>query len=135
MFLLVGLEIKSIYQDRNSHDREQREAREKQDREFKATSDGLKAAINGLNTAIKKSDDHFDATMARTNSVLTSITGGKSYAVVIPMLPHFNSDGSIPLGIENHGDKTLTGVTVTVYSEGIWVGFTHSSIMQSVNQR
>jgi hypothetical protein len=98
--------------------------------------------ISGLESVIKNSDREFTATMGRTNTILgstntilDSVTGGKSFAVILPMVPHLNADMSVPLAIENHGDHSLTGVSATVYRDGVWIRYTHESIMQSVNQR
>jgi hypothetical protein len=65
MFLLVILEIKSIYQERNAHDKEQSDARSEQLSRFEQISDGLK-------NALQQSDQQFKATMQGIKSTLTS---------------------------------------------------------------
>lgn len=107
MFLLVGLEIKSIYQDRNEHEREQAAARREQLKEFSHIADGL-------TTAIQNSDRQFSATMEQFGAVLTStahiatltregvenITGGDSFGFAVPQ--SFAAD-TFPLRVWNHG--------------------------------
>jgi hypothetical protein len=46
MFILLGLEIKSLYQDRNAHDFQQAEARKEQLREFSVIADGINTSIS-----------------------------------------------------------------------------------------
>jgi hypothetical protein len=65
MFLLVFLEIKSIYQDRNTHENEQSNAREEQLKEFQTIADGIdRSLIN--------SQQQFNATMGRINTTLAT---------------------------------------------------------------
>jgi hypothetical protein len=65
---------------------------------------------------------------------LQNLTGGDSYAVVQPILTQ-RPDRDIPLAIENHGSNILAGVTVAIYDSGLWMPFTHDSIMRSVENR
>lgn len=81
MFVLLLLEIKSVYQDRNEHDREQAEARAEQLRQFGKIADG--------NATIVSSDQHFAQTMSRSDSILSRVvdsirtqTGGDSFAFI-----------------------------------------------------
>ena len=89
----------------------------------------------GLRTAIDNSTRHFDETMRSIGAIFSSVTGGDSYAVVIPLVRTGKLGNSIPMRIENHGANILTGVTVTVYNAGIWMGWNHDSILRSVNDR
>jgi Tfp pilus assembly protein PilE len=149
---IFGSVVTITYQYRadKAHEAEVKTVREEQQQSFervlKHQQDGFAAildnqqkdfagTISGLEGVIHNSDREFTATMGRTNTILDSVTGGKSFAIVVPMVPHINKDTSVPLAIENHGDRSLTGISATVYSEGVWMGFTHESIMQSVNQR
>jgi hypothetical protein len=82
MFLLLGLELKSVYQDRNEHDREQATTREKEERNFKEIA-------GGIADQIATSDRNFSVTMARSDRIMTGVntavtaqTGGDSYVVV-----------------------------------------------------
>ncbi len=65
MFLLVILEIKSIYQDRNEHDREQAEARKEQLANFHTIA-------NGINSSITASQSQFQVTMDRLQTAVKS---------------------------------------------------------------
>jgi hypothetical protein len=152
--ILFIVEFRSIGKDRREHDQEQAAARLEEKHEFerilKQDQEHFDTTIGQLNKTLVQDQKHFDttivglkevigssrATMERTNEVLTSITGGKSYGIVIPVVPHLNEDGSVLLGVENHGDKhSLTGVSVTVYKDGVWIKATHNSIVRSISQR
>ena len=63
MFLLVFLEIKSIYQDRNTHENEQQYAREEQLKEFQKIADGIDRTLTN-------SQQQFSATMGRIDTTL-----------------------------------------------------------------
>jgi hypothetical protein len=82
MFSLLLLEIKSVYQDRNEHDEEQAEARERETKNFQSIAKEIEGAI-------EQSQQHFDATMKKSDKLisvtqesLNNITGGRSYAFV-----------------------------------------------------
>jgi hypothetical protein len=82
MTVLLLLEIKSVYQDRNEHDREQADARERETKSFEAIA-------NGISSTIQQSQQHFDATMAKSDQLtklsqegLANVTGGDSYAYI-----------------------------------------------------
>jgi hypothetical protein len=63
MFALVGLEIRSIYLDRDAHDKEQAMARAEQLKQFSEIA-------KGMNASIDNSQKQFDATMGRINTTL-----------------------------------------------------------------
>jgi hypothetical protein len=87
MFTLLLLEIKSVYQDRNEHDKEQAEARRRE-------TDSFATIAEGINHTIEMSAQQFDATMKRSDSVISlqrqslndlagtvkTLTGDESYA-------------------------------------------------------
>jgi len=111
MFILVLLEIKSIYQDRYAHDKEQSEARAEQLKQFDTIA-------KGINTTISNSQQQFDATIKRVEGVsriaargLENVTGGDSFGFVVPQA--FGSQ-EVPLRIWNHGNQVLSGVTLTI---------------------
>ncbi len=58
MFVLLILEIRVIYADRDRHDKEQREAQEQSEKNFSRIADGITLGI-------KQNQLHFDSTMAR----------------------------------------------------------------------
>jgi hypothetical protein len=63
MFALVWLEIRSIYLDRNAHDREQAAARAEQLKQFGEIAKGIGATLDS-------SQKQFDATMARIETTM-----------------------------------------------------------------
>jgi hypothetical protein len=67
MFMLLLLEIRSIYLDRKQHDKEQAEARTTEVNHFKAIADGITGAI-------QQDRVHFDATMTQSNKIVTSLS-------------------------------------------------------------
>lgn len=63
MFLLVGLEFRSLYLDRADHDQKEAAAREMQLKGFEKIG-------NGIESAIQKNQEEFDTTMARIETTL-----------------------------------------------------------------
>jgi hypothetical protein len=81
LFALLMLEIKSVYQDRNEHDREQAEARERETKSFEKIA-------NGIEGAIQQAQDNFAATMKQFGESVKTITGGSSFPIVwSPFIP------------------------------------------------
>jgi hypothetical protein len=82
VFILVGFEIRSIYLDRDAHDREQSAARAEQLAQFGRIAKGIDASI-------ATGQDHFDATMAKSDRIIGEVgnsiktqTGGDSFAFI-----------------------------------------------------
>ena len=57
MFVLLGLELKTVYQDRREHDEEQARARSEQTAQFNRIAVGISQTISA-------SERQFEATMA-----------------------------------------------------------------------
>jgi hypothetical protein len=70
MFFLVWLEIRSIYLDRDTHDKEQAAARQEQLEQFGKIA-------QGINTTSTSNQQHFDATMGTMNSLLQTTQATK----------------------------------------------------------
>lgn len=102
---------------------------------LESTAHGIDATAKALDLSVTTSRNQFAATMGRTNSVLTSITGGDSFGIVIPMLSNLLPGQDVPLAIENRGQHSLTGVSVTLYNTGLWMQFSHNDILRSVKNR
>lgn len=100
-----------------------------------ATARGIDATAKALDLSVTTSSNQFAATMGCTNNVLTSITGGNSFGIVVPMLPNLLPGQDVPLAIENRGQHSLTGVSVTLYNTGLWMQFSHGDILRSVKNR
>ena len=71
-----------------------------------------------LENSISTSQTEFNETMLRSDRLLKSVTGGDSYAVLLPYTPYQGKE--LPLFVENRGPNTLSGVTVTIHSQGAW---------------
>src|SRR4051812_7761496 len=92
-FLL--LEFRSIDYERKETTAKESAARAEEARQFKEIGRDIEATI-------ANSDRQFQATMGRTNSILTSITGGQAYLVVLPILIT-PAAPDVPIAAENHG--------------------------------
>jgi hypothetical protein len=104
---LMAFEVHNLYRDRTQHDREQNEARQREDDRF--------AGI------LKQNQAEFEATMGESRRLsqlseksLNNITGGTSYAYLTPQVSDPSPLSSIPLAIHNYGSAILTGVTVRI---------------------
>jgi hypothetical protein len=106
LMLMCG-EVWMISKDRERNDSDQQAARTAEENNFREIAEGIKASIS-------ESDRNFAATMGKENQVLENITGRKSFAIVTPQV--WSGLVPIPLSIRNQGNRTLTGVTVTIRS-------------------
>lgn len=115
IFLFLGLmsaEVWMMSLDRETNENQQQQARDAQLKGFNEIGDGIKGAI-------AESDRNFAATIGRTNQVLQSITGGDSFAFLVPQTHAVTANG-LPLAIHNDGKYMLTGVTVTVWGPHVF---------------
>ncbi len=92
LFAFALIEIRAINHDRNEHDAQQAQARQRERESF----EGIAGRIN---RAIQQSDEHFQATMRSTDALVRSttttvhtsqqtldrMTGAGSYLVVTPI--------------------------------------------------
>ncbi len=126
MFMLLLLELRSIYLDRAEHEQEQLQARNEQLASFSKVA-------QGIDKTIENSDREFAATMERTDSLLANVTGGGSFAVVYPLINPGRKD--LPLYIENRGDNILTGVTVDINTQGAFTPGSQDILMRNASGR
>lgn len=98
MFVLLLLELKSLYQDRSEHDREQAEARAEELRHFEEIA-------GGISQTLKTSEREFASTMDRSNEIMTAVgnsiktqAGGDSFGYVTftPETANLRFNGSPP---------------------------------------
>ena len=75
MFLLLLLELRTIYLDRSDHDAEQAKARCEQLMQFRSIA-------GQLTTAIRENQRHFDQTLTKVNDAINTETGGDSYCYI-----------------------------------------------------
>jgi hypothetical protein len=118
MFVLVGLEIDSIYQDQIQRDAEQRKAACEQANRFEGIAEKLEDDINANRI-------HFDAMMTKDQGILDTarsvnqvakanldnITGGDSYGYVEPVSTRADY---ATVTLHNDGDQILTGISVVI---------------------
>jgi hypothetical protein len=114
LFILLGLEVKSVYQDRNEHEREQAAARAEQLQEFGRIA-------GGIHSTIQKSEEQFGATMARSDLIMAGVsdnmktqTGGDSFAYVTFIE---QPNGMFLIVITSRGKYPLRDVHVTMVDE------------------
>lgn len=115
-FLLLLLEVKSVYQDRNEHDQQQFQARAEQLSQFAAIARNLDATI-------ATSREHFDATMNRMGGILSKqeksllqTMGGTGYPFFFPEtpLPYAAADKPFPVRVWYFNYKNVPLVDVNV---------------------
>ena len=82
MFILLGLEMKSVYQDRTEHDLQQAEARERETKSFESIGKGIEGAIQQSQKDFEATMRKSDAIMGRVSDSIKSQTGGDSFAYI-----------------------------------------------------
>ena len=115
MFALLLLELRTLYLDRDEHDRQQEYAQCQQLHSFQAIADTLKTSIGIAQGQYRTTIKHVDGVLKTTQEVagvakknLDAVTGGDSFGYVIPsrtergaqiaMLVH--NDGNQPLMVQ-----------------------------------
>lgn len=127
MFVLLLLELKTLYQDRSEHDREQAEARAEQLRQFESIA-------RGINQTLETSQNEFASTMERSNQIMTAVgtsiktqTGGDSfgYLTFTPESANLRFNGSPPssspqfmVSITSRGKYPLRETHCTLMDDG-----------------
>ncbi len=115
-FAMFGLEIHTLYKDRETNQSQQRAARKESNDAFKSIADGLKIAITENQRA-------FDATMSRMKGLgeisaenLAQQTGGKTFCFYLASaLPE--SDGSHALTLFVTGKHVMKNLAAEYYAE------------------
>jgi hypothetical protein len=81
-FALFFVELKAVYKDRDEHDRQQAEARDREERNFRKI-------VSDLTSAVQQNEREFHETMTRSNAILAGVgdsigtqTGGDSFAFI-----------------------------------------------------
>jgi hypothetical protein len=120
MFALVGLELRTLYLDRDEHDREQAHERCTQKQSFEAIASGLETSIRNSEGQYASTVSHVDDVLKTTQAVaglaktdLANITGGDAFAYVYPSRPEEGND-LVTLNVHNDGAQVLSGVVVTI---------------------
>jgi hypothetical protein len=128
LFALLLLELTSIDEERLANENLRVATRQQE-------ADSFQSIAQGITRSVELSQRQFEATIGTTNHILSNITGGQSYAVVVPILGAYRPDRPVPLAIESHGTNILTGVSVTIYESGVWIEATHESLLRSIANR
>jgi hypothetical protein len=114
IFALFVLESHSIIQDRNEHDKQQAQATEQEEQNFKVIA-------NEITEAMRRSDRNFEQTMMRSDRIIAEVgesikteTGGDSFAFV-SFFPEPNERFAVI--ITSHGRYPLRQINVDVSDE------------------
>jgi hypothetical protein len=107
MFALLLLELRTLYLDRDEHDRQQEYAQCQQLHSFQSIADTLKSSITTAQGQYQSTITHVDGVLVKTQEVagvakknLDAITGGDSFGYVIPSL----TDRGDPIAMLTHND-------------------------------
>ena len=129
IFALFGLELRTLYLDRDEHDAEQALIRCRELESFQHIADTLSGAIAQANAQYTSTINHVDGVLATTQEVgklsqqtLENVTGGNSYAYVIPatVVPRVGFSHPVTVDtrfsawVQNNGKHILSGVFVSV---------------------
>jgi hypothetical protein len=99
------LEIKSVYQDRHEHDREEREARARSEQNFRTIAEGIGSAIDQSQKQFEATTGHLEGILksnakmlAKENVALNQTMGGVGYPVFCPFFSsQAPSDKTLPV--------------------------------------
>ena len=109
MFALLLLEVKSVYQDRSEHDREQAMSRERSEENFRTIADGIHESISRSDVQFKAtmeaSDRHFNRTMKQFFSV-----GSEQLALAQNQQDMFDSENGHLIPASDGPVPTLTSL-------------------------
>jgi hypothetical protein len=127
MLSLLGLELRTLYLDRNEHDAEQKLAQCQQLRSFQEIAQSIGSSISAGEAQFQATIGHVDRVLGTTQKVadlsednLENVTGGNAFAyVTLPTtarkyLRPSNSTTAFTLTIHNGGKEILSGVTISV---------------------
>lgn len=105
-FALFIVEMRAVYRDRDEHDKQQSELRQRGD----AARDAERESFAKLLQAGKDLFSNTQQIETLAKRSLENVTGGNSYAYVSPQLGY----PEVPLVVWNNGDQVLSGVTLTI---------------------
>jgi hypothetical protein len=127
MLLLLGLELRTLYLDRNEHDEEQKLAQCQQLRSFQEIAQSLSSSISASEAQFQATIGQVDRVLTTTQDVadlsqanLENVTGGKAFAyVTLPTtarkyLRPSNSPTAFTLTVHNGGKEILSGVKISI---------------------
>jgi uncharacterized membrane protein len=136
LIVFAVLEVRAIRRG----DEANREIQERQNQQFSAIADDLKASINNSASQYHSTISHIDGVLTRTEEVdtlaqrsLENITGGKSYVALIPDVAY--SDDEITFSVVNRGTYMLTGASVLIATQGVFWPGVRGIFMDAVSKR
>lgn len=112
-FALFFVEMKAIYKDREDHDREQSEARKRENDSFAIIASGIEGAITQSQKDFKATTKKSDAIMGGVSDSIKSQTGGDSFAYITFTVEagyvHFEEKDPICRQISGSAQRDPTG--------------------------
>ena len=140
MFLLVGLEIRTLYLDRSEHDADQNLARCRELESFKEIAGELRTSMQSNQAGFSSSIDRVDKVLTETERVnklaaesLENITGGDAYIAVIPDVAL--SGDEITFSVVNRGRSILAGASLLITTQGAFWPGVREMLMKAVSQQ
>jgi hypothetical protein len=120
MLLFMYLEIRTLYLDRDEHDREQAHVQCEELDRFSKIAAGLSSSIDASKSQYSDTINHVDGVSNTTQGIadiarenLQYLSGGKSFAyVAIP--PYVLQGAAFTVNLVNDGPNPLTGLSVTI---------------------
>ena len=97
MFALVGLELRTLYLDRDEHDAEQAQARCQQLESFQKIADGIDRAISDGNAQYSATMGRMEGILMQQDKTLMQTMGGAAYPKFYPMPPLNHNDDLWPV--------------------------------------
>src|ERR1700683_4841527 len=119
MFVLLGLEIKTLYQDRNEHDAAERDSRQR-------SEDNFREIAGGIDASIQQAKENFSVTLERSNRIFSGVNeglarqyGGDSFGYII-FAPDFLHN-SASLWLNQYGKHNLSNLSVRFVDIDLWL--------------
>lgn len=123
---LLVVEVLAIRKDRLEHDLAQRELLREETLARKEAESNFGSIGEGIKGAVRQSDEHFQATMGRVQRQvslaeenLNQITGGDTYAIVLPVVIPINGINEMRLNLMVIGRNPLWDVSITLQNQPI----------------
>jgi hypothetical protein len=117
VFVLFGLEIRTLYLDRDEHDRAEAHARCEQLHSFAEIGQGIRSAIS-------QGQEQFNATMEKSNKIIggvqmnmDAVTGGKTYPEFMVENDGKGNPATYPMILFIEGKNPLKNVWVQIQKD------------------
>ncbi len=103
VFALFGLELRTLYLDRNEHDREQALARCQQLESFRNIADAIHTAISNSSVQFTCTMNSMKGILTKQDATLTQTMGGTSYPLFVATFPADPASQEMPVTVITPG--------------------------------